>query len=146
MTRLAGSSAASCQTSAADTTNAAIIMSEASPPDTDFGKRRPKNALTRNPASGNAGMRAITLSPFERREGVGVERLPVPEERDDERQADGRLGRRHGHHEEDDDLAVDVAGKAAEGDERQVHGVQHDLDREQDRDQVAAHEDAGRSE
>src|SRR5262245_11804019 len=110
MTRLAGSSAASCQTSAADTTNAAIIMSEASPPETDFGRRRPKNALTTNPASGNAGMRAITggglrtparFSPFERREGVGVERLPVPEERDDEREADCRLGRRHGHHEKD---------------------------------------------
>ena len=35
------------------------------------------------------------------------------------------------------------AERAAEGDERQVHRVQHDLDRQQDRDQVAAHEHAG---
>ena len=31
----------------------------------------------------------------------------MPEERDDQRQADGRLGRRHRHHEEHDHLAVD---------------------------------------
>ena len=37
------------------------------------------------------------------------------------------------------------AERAAERDERQVHGVQHDLDRQQDRDQVAAHEHAGRA-
>ena len=34
---------------------------------------------------------------------------------------------------------------AAERHERQVHGVQHDLDRQQDRDQVAAQEHAGRA-
>ena len=37
------------------------------------------------------------------------------------------------------------AERAAEGDEGQVHRVQHDLDRQQDRDQVAAHEHAGRA-
>ena len=35
------------------------------------------------------------------------------------------------------------AERAAERDEREVHGVQHDLDRQQDRDQVAAQEHAG---
>ena len=34
----------------------------------------------------------------------------MAEQRDDERQADGRFGRGHGHDEERDDLAVDVAG------------------------------------
>ena len=34
---------------------------------------------------------------------------------------------------------------AAEGHERQVHGVQHHLDREQQRDDVAAQEHAGRA-
>ena len=33
----------------------------------------------------------------------------------------------------------------AEGDERQVHGVQHDLDRQQQRDHVAPQEHAGRA-
>ena len=38
-----------------------------------------------------------------------------------------------------------VPSVAAERDERQVDGVQHDLDREQDRDQVAAQEHARRA-
>src|SRR6187455_1869631 len=70
----------------------------------------------------------------------------MAEEGDDEREADGGFRRRNGHHEKDDDLSVDVAVVTAEGDEGQVHGVQHDLDREQDRDQVAAQEDAGHAE
>src|SRR5688500_3502034 len=84
-------------------------------------------------------------SPFQRGERIGVQRLAVPEEGDDERQADRRFSRGHGHHEERDDLAVDVAAISSEGDERQVHRIEHDFDREQDRDQVAAQEDAGRA-
>src|SRR5688572_27313119 len=69
----------------------------------------------------------------------------MPEQRDDERQANRGLGSGHRHHEEGDDLAVDVAGIAPERHERQVHGVQHDLYRQQDRDQVAAQEHACRA-
>ena len=60
--------------------------------------------------------------------------------RDDDRQADRRLGGSHGHHKKHDDLAVGRSQRASEGDEGQVDGVQHDLDRQQNRDQVAADE------
>jgi hypothetical protein len=60
-------------------------------------------------------------------------------------EADGGFGRGHGHDEERDDLAVHVPELAAERHERQVHGVQHDLDRQQQRDDVAAQEDARRA-
>src|SRR5687767_8973698 len=67
----------------------------------------------------------------------------MPEERDDQRQPDRRFRGGHRHHEERDDLAVHVAPVAAECDERQVHRVQHDLDREQNRDQIPAKEHSG---
>src|SRR6187401_616563 len=69
----------------------------------------------------------------------------MPEQRDDDREADGGLGGGDGHHEERDDLAVDVAGETPERHEREVHGVQHDLDREQDGDQVTAQEHTRRA-
>ena len=59
------------------------------------------------------------------------------------RQADRRFGGGDGHDEERDDLAVHGPEVAADGDERQVDRVQHDLDRQQHRDQVAAQEHAG---
>src|SRR5690348_12721847 len=56
--RLSGAMPASCQTTIAETTNDAIIASEASQPDTLFGSRLPTNALITNPTSGNSGMSA----------------------------------------------------------------------------------------
>src|SRR5688572_1278178 len=143
MARCSGAIPTSCQTLSAATANDASMASDASPPDTPLGRRRPIVALTRKPISGKSGISA-SISPLERRERVGVERLAMAEERDDERQADGGFGGGDGHHEERDDLAVDVAAVAAERHERQVHGVQHDLDRQQNRDQVTAQEHAGR--
>src|SRR4030095_13553405 len=55
-------------------------------------------------------------------------------------ETDRRFRRRHRHHEERDDLTVEIAGGTPEGDEREIHGVQHDLDRQQDRDQIAPQE------
>src|SRR5688572_7224624 len=90
-----GAMPARFQTLVAATANDATIASDASPPDTALPSRLPSVALTRKPRNGKRGMRAsITaasphssqhFSPFERREGVGVERLAVPEERDDQR-------------------------------------------------------------
>src|SRR5687767_9061077 len=145
MTRDSGAIPTSCQTPIAETTNDAIIASDASPPETPFGRRRPSMALTRKPTSGNSGISASTESPLEQRECVGVERFAVAEQRDHDRQADRGFGGRHRHHEEGDDLAVDIAAKAPEGDERQVHRVQHDFNRQQDGDQVLAQEHAGRA-
>src|SRR5262249_18302200 len=78
-------------------------------------------------------------------ERVRVERLAMPEQRDDDREAHGRFRRGHGHDEEHDDLPLDRAEVPADGHERQVDGVEHDLDRQEDRDQVAPEEDAGRA-
>ena len=47
---------ASSETDSAETANDAIIARQASPPETDFGSRRPKKALTRKPASGSRGI------------------------------------------------------------------------------------------
>src|SRR5262245_31412332 len=133
-----------CRLSAAttDTTNDASITAHATPPETDFDSLRPKNAFTRKPTRGRSGI-SSSMSPLQRRERIGAERLPVAEERNHERQPDGRLGRRDGHDEEHDDLPVDGAAVAADRHEHQVHRVQHDLDRQEDRDQVAAEEHAG---
>src|SRR5688572_17611459 len=101
------------------------MTSDARPPDTLFGSRRPSVALTRNPANGSSGISASTVSslvtqnskrktqtlpasPFEGRKCVGVQRLTVPEERDDQREANGRFGRGDSHDEERDDLPVEV--------------------------------------
>ena len=43
----------------ADTAKAASITSDARPPDTAFGRRRPRVALTTNPRNGKRGMRAM---------------------------------------------------------------------------------------
>src|SRR4051812_34717162 len=133
-------------TDATATMNDATIAPTATSPEADFDSRRPTQALIRNPRNGNRGMSSsiIAALPLQRREGVRVERLAMPEQRDHDAEADCRFGSRHSHHEEDDDLSLDGAGRASERHERKVHGIQHDLDREQDRDQVAADEHAGR--
>src|SRR3546814_7734007 len=56
------------------------------------------------------------------------------------------LGRRHDHREERQDLAVQVAVHPAERDEREVDGVQLELDRHEDHERVLADEHANRSE
>src|SRR5262249_53775169 len=75
-------------------------------------------------------------SPFHDVDLVDIQRLLVPEERNDDRQADGRLGRRHRHHKEDEDLARAVAEERREGDQREVDRIQHQLDTHEDDDRV----------
>src|SRR5918998_1634983 len=78
--------------------------------------------------------------------GVVDRRRPAgPEERHDDREADDDLGGRDDHDEERHDLAVDGAVGAGEGDQRQVHRVEHQLDAHEDDDRVAPHEDADRA-
>src|SRR5215471_2945301 len=141
-TPLTGSTCSIRQTAAADQPNDSAIAPTATAAEAVLDKRRPNVALTTNPASGRSGIRYSTPSPFERRERVRVQRFLVPEERDDDRQARRGFSRRHGHDEEHDDLPVDRSEIAIDRDERQVDGVQHHLDREQDRDEVAAQKHA----
>src|SRR5437867_2226284 len=106
--------------------------------------RRPRPAVSRKPTNGRSGIRRST-SPLERRERIGIERFAMTEEGDDDGETHGCLGRRDRHREENDDLSVRRAERAAEGHERQVDGVQHDFNRQKDRDQVPPDEDAGRA-
>src|SRR4051812_8897621 len=131
--RASGSSATRLQTIASDTTNAPAIAAHASAPAAALLRRRPKAAFSRNPTNGSSGIsRSIKrFLPFQLRERIGVERFPIPEQRDDDRQADRSFGGRNGHHKKHDDLPVARSHRPPEGDERQVDGIQHDLDRQQ---------------
>src|ERR1700730_14519652 len=149
MARDGGGRPTSLQTATTATPNDAIIEPQARAPAAALLTRRPRKAFSRNPANGNSGIRTSISArfplPFQRRERVRVERLAMPEETDHDGEPDGGLGRRDRHHEEHDDLPVDSAQGPAEGDEGQVHRVQHDLDRQENRDQVAAKENPGRT-
>src|SRR5690349_1668833 len=114
-------SPSNCADTTAATPKAATMAATATPPETDFGSRRPRKALIRNPMNGRSGISASSgmPSPLQRREHVGAERFFVAEQGDHNRQSDRRLGGRHGHHEEGDDLPFDRAKIAARGDERE---------------------------
>src|SRR5262245_28172179 len=79
------------------------------------------------------------------REAVDVEREPPAVDRDDEAEADAHLRGGHRHHREREDLAGAVVRVAREGDQGEVRSVQHDLEREQDDDRVAADQHAERA-
>src|SRR5712692_355140 len=167
--RDSGSSETRRITAASATTNDPSMAPQATPPAAALLTRRPTLAFTRKPRKGKSGIRSSIRSqprrhkntkpdqpilrvfetswrrwlPFQRRPAIRVQRLAVAEQADHDREPDGGFRGRDRHHEEHDDLAVGRCPRAAECDERQVHCVQHDLDREQDRDQVAPHEHAG---
>src|SRR5437763_12348614 len=119
--------------------------------------RLPKRPRTAAPASGARMMTASKASlcaPFialssslesQRVRFVNVERFAIAEDRDDDRQADGSFGGGDRHHDEDEQLAADVAEVARHRHQRQVDGVQHQLDPEEDGDGVALDEDADRA-
>src|SRR5690606_30044779 len=60
----------------------------------------------------------------------------------DDREADDDLGGGDDHDEEGRDLSVEVAVLARDADEREVRGVEHELDAHEHDDRVAPHEDA----
>src|SRR5687768_7858718 len=134
-----------CMTTAIETPKAATITPDAIAPDTPLDRRLPKKALIRKPRNGSPGISSSNASPLERGIGVRIERLPMPEERNHDGETDRGLRGRHGHDEERDDLPVDASLIAAQRHERQVHRVEHHLDREHHGDQVAAQEHAGRA-
>src|SRR5690349_8496352 len=123
MARASGSMPTSPHTAASETANEPAIAAQASAPETGLLRRRPKLALTRNPRNGSSGISSSTSLPFQLREHVGVQRFPLAEQRDHDRQADRRLRRGDGHHKEDDDLTVGRPHRAAERDKRQIDGV-----------------------
>src|SRR5262245_27530209 len=62
-----------------------------------------------------------------------------------DRQSDSGFRRSHRHDEEHDDLSFNAAVLTAECDEREVHRVEHDLDRQQNRDQIPPQEHTRRA-
>ena len=56
---------------------------------------------------------------------------------DHDRQAHGRFRRRHHDHEENENQAVQLVVRARECHEREIHGVEHQLDGHENRDDVA---------
>src|SRR5688572_19383178 len=112
--------------------------------------RRPNAAVKTKPASGSSAISGIRTSKLIGRPSlahrvvlVDERRAAVAEDRDDDREADGRLGRRDGHDHESDHRAVDreALHERTERDDRKVHRVQHDLDRHQHADRVAPGEE-----
>src|SRR3982750_2006648 len=87
--------------------------------------------------------------PLEQINLVNEDRLAVAVERDDEAEADGRLGGGDDDDEDREDLAGDgvqaplLLQVAREGDEVEVRRVQDQLDRHEDDDDVAARQHAG---
>src|SRR5215204_601940 len=93
MTRSSGASASNRNTATAATRNDAMMAAQAAPPDSAFDRRRPTDAFTRNPRNGRSAISSSTarLLPLQHPVHIGIERLPVPEQRDDDRQADRGL-------------------------------------------------------
>src|SRR5436309_8096168 len=111
----------------------------------------PNRPATIAPTSGaigttvrSAGESVVAMSArsaLERVELVDGDRRARSEQHDQDRQADRRFGGGDGEDEEHEDLAGHVAEVVREGDEVQVDGEQHQLDRHQQDDQVLAVEE-----
>src|SRR5215203_5969242 len=74
--RDSGGRPTSCQTAASERANEPSITAQATPPATDLDSRRPRLELTRKPRNGRRGISSSTDLPLERREGLGIQRLP----------------------------------------------------------------------
>src|SRR6185437_27348 len=72
--------------------------------------------------------------------GIHFEGAAVADDGDDDGQAHGRFG---GGDHEDEEVAVELMQSVAEGDEGQIHAVEHQLDGYEDGDEVALEQEAG---
>src|SRR6476660_7504472 len=78
------------------------------------------------------------MSPLQQVDLVGLHRFFVAEQRDEDAQPDGGLGYRVGNDEDHEDLPAHVLQMLRESDQVDVDGVQDQLDRHQDNDDVAS--------
>src|SRR4051812_41978194 len=86
------------------------------------------------------------MSVLHRVDLVDIERLTVFVNRQDDRQSDGGFCGGYYHHEECDEMAVDLLPAIGKRDEAEVHGVEHQLDRHEHGDDIAAEDKAGDAE
>src|SRR4051794_900379 len=115
-------------------------------PATLRGSARKPSAITIEPSSGNSrtsqhqavavmnnsASQAPRSSAAQLPQIVDVERQTAAENGDDQAKADDDLTGGDHHHDHREDLTLLVADHAAEGDEGEVAGVQHQLEAEQD--------------
>ena len=80
----------------------------------------------------------MVRSPLQLPQLVDVDRQAPAVDRDDQAEADRDLAGRDDHHHQREDLPAHVAVRAREGDQREVGGVEHQLQAEQDHERVAA--------
>src|ERR1700709_973493 len=106
--------------------------------------QRPNKPEIREPKSGaKTAMAKITVSALHQINILDRDRTAVAEVGDDNGETDRRLGGGDRQHEHGKDLAGEIAQRAREGDQVEVDGEQHELDRHHDGDDVlAVHEDA----
>src|SRR5882672_8887250 len=91
-----------------------------------FPSRAPNNPFSANPANGSTGMsqRSVSIGldlsrelPLQEGHLIHVGGMAASENGDDDGEADGRLGRRHRHDEEGEDLALHPRMRARQRDE-----------------------------
>src|SRR5262249_22617771 len=98
----------------------------------------PKNPAMAAASSGRKTTATATGSALHHADVLDLDRAAVAEIDDEDGEADRRLGRRNGQHEHRKDLAGQVVEDDREGDEIDVDGEQHQLDRHHDDDDVLA--------
>src|SRR5207244_6846704 len=110
------------------------------------GIRLPKNTMRKKDTAGNDGISQANLttstSPLQQVDLIDIDGLSVPVDQDDDRQADPDLCRRDGDHEQREHLPGELVEVRREGDQVDVHRVQHQLDRHQHEDRVAPGQDS----
>src|ERR1700730_15909890 len=105
--------------------------------------QRPKKPAMNAPKSGRKTAAIVTGSAFHRVDVFDGDGAAVAEIDDEDGEADRRLRRGHGQHEHGEDLPDEIVQEIGEGDEVDVDGEQHQLDRHQNDDDVlAVQEDA----
>src|SRR5688572_11637806 len=148
-----------CQNAYSDTPSAPVIAAHATNPDVRLlNERMPTSPLIAAPMPGRIGisqinsidcsalcslLSALARLPSHQIHFVDVDRFLVPVERQDDAQADGGLGGRDGDDEYREHLADAVLQLIRKRHQIDVDGVQNQLDRHEDDDDVAAQHDAG---
>src|ERR1700733_1030726 len=110
-----------------------------------LGSLRPMRPLSTNPAKGMMGRsqrwrEAVMISPgsqFHQVDRVDVQGVPRAEDGNDDGQSHSSLGCRHDHHEEDKYLPADLVPVMRESHEGQVDGVEHQLNRHENGNDIA---------
>src|SRR2546423_523926 len=102
---------------------------------------RPKKPAMKAASSGRKTTATAKCSAPHHPDVLDLDRAAVAEIDDQDREADRRLGRRHGQHEHREDLANEIVEDDREGDEVDVDREQHQLDRHHDDDDVLAIEE-----